>query len=129
MEDVGVDGQRDVGAVVHRKQRAIPRTRLRQHLQGREFLARLQRRAAGLVAELDDVDAPGQRRVGELGEVAACGAGVRAEVKAGGVEAGAAGFGGKGGHSGDRTRELMWRCPHGSPRHGLRGSCRSDRGT
>ncbi len=86
MQHVGAGGQRDVGAVVDRHQRAVAPRRVREHGQQFQFLARLQRpelllAGRALVPQLDDVDPAGQRRVGELGEVAALAPGVGAQIQ------------------------------------------------
>jgi hypothetical protein len=71
VQHVRAGGERDVGAVVHGEQRAVPGAGLGQHLERGQLVARLERAVGTLVAELDDVDATGERGVGELREVAA----------------------------------------------------------
>ena len=83
MQHVGAGGERHVGPVVHREQRAVPGTRLGEHLQRGEFLSSLQGAVRALVAQLHDVDAARERRVGELREVAGAPPRVGAEVEAG----------------------------------------------
>ncbi|GAB3485186.1 hypothetical protein GCM10027521_26400 [Amycolatopsis cihanbeyliensis] len=65
----------------------MPGTGLGQDLQRGEFLAGLQRRAFGLVPQLEDVHPTGQRGIGELGEVATLGPGVGTQVQPGFGEA------------------------------------------
>ena len=96
MQDVGVGGEGEVGAVVDRQQRPVAPRGPAQHREGGELVARLE----ALLAQLDDVDAAAQRRVGELGEIALRGAGVGAQVEPRRPEAGAT-VGAAGG-SGDR---------------------------
>lgn len=74
--------QGDVGAVVDRPELPVPGGDLGEDGQDFELLAALQ----GLVPQLDDVDASGERRVHEVGEVALTGAGVGAEVELRGGE-------------------------------------------
>jgi len=101
VEHVRAHRQRHVRPVVHRQQRSVAGARLGQHLQRRDLSRGFQ--CPGLVAQLDDVDAARQGRVGEGCQVAAGRAGVRAQVQARAVEAGADLVTGEGGHSGDRT--------------------------
>ena len=73
--------------------------RVGQHLERGQLGAGLQRAEAlladrALVAQLDDVDATGQRGVDELGEVAALAPGIGAQVQAGGRRGGSWGLGG-----------------------------------
>ena len=77
MQHVRPGGQRDVGPVVHRQQRAVPPARAGPQLQGGEFGARFQ----DLVSQLNDVYTAGQRRVGELGQIAAIGPSVGTQVQ------------------------------------------------
>jgi len=91
MQDVGNGAAGDVGAVVDRKQRAVPSRRIAENLERGELVAGLHRPEPlladrALVAQLDEVDATGERRIGELGEVVAFTAGVGAEVERGGGE-------------------------------------------
>jgi RimJ/RimL family protein N-acetyltransferase len=83
VEHVGLGRQRDVGAVVHREQGAVPYTRLGEDLKRGELRFGLD----PLVAQLDDVDATSERGVDELGEIAAIVTRVGAEVEAGVGEA------------------------------------------
>ena len=88
VQHVGARRQRDVGPVVDRQQRAVPAGRVGEHLQRGQFVARLQRPepllpGRSLVAQLDDVDPAGQRRVGELRQVTALAAGVGAQIQRG----------------------------------------------
>jgi hypothetical protein len=101
VQDIGPGGQRHVGPVVHREQRSVPGTRLGEHLQRRELLTGLQRAVRALVAQLEDVDAAGERRVGEPGEVAGAAPRVGAEVEAGVGQPRAQGVSVESGH-GDR---------------------------
>jgi len=60
--------------------------RIGEHLQGLQLLARLERTelllsCRSLVAQLNDVDAAGQRRVGEFGQVTALTSSVGAEIQ------------------------------------------------
>ena len=86
VQHVRAGGQRDVGPVVDREQGVVAGAGVREHLQCGELGLRLERTVAALVAQLHDVHAAGQRGVEELGEVPALGAGVGAQVEAGGVE-------------------------------------------
>src|SRR3954462_2574582 len=69
----------DVGPVVDREELAVPRAGVGEDLEVFQFLGRLH----ALVAQLHDVDAPGQDRVQELAKVTLALAGVRAEIDAG----------------------------------------------
>lgn len=79
VQDVGADGVRDVGAVVHGEELAVAACGLGENLEVFELLPRLH----ALVPQLDDVHACGQDGVEELGEVTLPLAGVRAEVEPG----------------------------------------------
>ena len=99
MQHVRPGGARDVGAVVDGQQSAVPARRVPENLQRRQLLARLHGPEAlfadrALVAQLDEVDTSGQRRVGELGKVAALAAGIGAEVEPGGGKTSARGIDG-----------------------------------
>ena len=92
MEYVGTGGASDVGAVVDRQECSVPLRRVGEDFQGRQLSACLQRPEPGFtgrafVAQLDDVHAAGQRRFGEVGEIAALAAGVGAQVQPGAPEA------------------------------------------
>jgi len=80
VQHVGTGGHGDIGPVVHGEQRVVAGAGLGDDLQGGQFLPGLQG-FGGLVAQLDDVHAAGQRGVHELGQVAAVPAGVRAQVQ------------------------------------------------
>ena len=86
VQHVGAGGPGDVGPVVDRQQRAVAARGVGEHLERSELVARLQRSELllarrALVAQLDDVDPAGQRRVGEFGQVAAFPPGVGAQVQ------------------------------------------------
>ena len=94
VQHIGAGRPRDVGAVVDGHQPAVPARGVGENLQRRQFAARLQwaeRPLADrpLVAQLDDVDAAGQHRIGELGEITAFAAGVGAEVQPSVLQCGA----------------------------------------
>ncbi len=69
MKHVGARGERHVGAVVHREQRAVPFARLREDFQVPQLVPGFE----ALLAELDDVHPAGQRRIEELRQVATVG--------------------------------------------------------
>ncbi len=103
VQHVGPRGQRHVGAVVDGEQRVVAAAGVREHLQRRQFVARLQ----PLLAQLQQVHPAAQGGVGELGEVAALAAGVGADVEPGAGEplaAAGAEVGGGGRRGGHRTR-------------------------
>ena len=77
VEHVGPGGQRDVRAVVHGQQAAVPPAGVREHLEQREFLARLQ----ALLPQLHDVHPGAEDGVEELRQVALGPPGVRAQVE------------------------------------------------
>jgi hypothetical protein len=64
----------------------VPRARLGEDLQRGELVPGFERPVGALVPQLDDVDAAGEGRVGELGEVTGAAAGAGAEVEAGVVQ-------------------------------------------
>ena len=78
VEHVRPGGERDVRAVVHGQQPAVPPAGGREHLEQGEFLARLQ----ALLPQLDDVHPGAEDRVEELRQVAPRPPGVRAQVEA-----------------------------------------------
>jgi hypothetical protein len=77
VQHLGTSGQRDVGPVVHRQQRPVAPAGVGEYLQGCQFGTRIQ----GLVPQLDDVHAAGQRRVDELGKIPTCGPRIRTQVQ------------------------------------------------
>lgn len=85
MHYVGAGGPGDVGPVVHREQRAVPSRSVGEDLQRVQFAGGLQWSELPLtgrafVAQLNDVDAAGERGVGELGQITAFTPGVGAQV-------------------------------------------------
>jgi hypothetical protein len=86
VKHVGARGERDVGAVVDRHERAVAAGRVGEHLERFQLGAGLQRSEPlladrTLVTQLDDVHPACQRGVDELGQVAAFPAGVGAQVE------------------------------------------------
>lgn len=77
MQHGGAGGRRDVGAVVHRPEPAVPLGDLTEDAEELELLGGLE----VLVAELDDVDATGVGGVDEGREVSAVAAGIGADVE------------------------------------------------
>jgi hypothetical protein len=77
VEHVGARGQRYVRAVVDRQQAAVPPACGREHLEQREFLARLQ----ALLSQLHDVRPGAQHGVQERGQVTGGPAGIGAQVE------------------------------------------------
>jgi hypothetical protein len=77
VQHVGPRGQRDVRAVVHRQQAAVPAAGGREHLEQREFLARLQ----ALLPQLHDVYPGAEDGVQEPRQIAQGPPGVRAQVE------------------------------------------------
>lgn len=70
-------GQRHVRAVVHGEQFAVPAAGVGEHCEQVEFVSGLQ----VLFPKLDDIDAAGQHRVEELGQVTLSAAGVGTKVQ------------------------------------------------
>ena len=79
MKHVRPGRQGHIGPVVHRQQRAVPTAGAREHLEQREFLARLE----ALLPQLHDVDPAAENRVEELGQVALGASPVGAQVEPG----------------------------------------------
>ena len=84
----GAGGAGDVGAVVDGQQGAVPPRRVGEHLQRRQFVARLQRAqplltGRALVAQLNDVHPAGQRGVGEFGQIATVATRIGAQIEPG----------------------------------------------
>jgi hypothetical protein len=77
MQHVRTGGERDIGTIVHREQRAVALACPCEDFQRSELVTGRQR----LVPQLQDVYPAGQCRVGELGEITALGPGVSAQVQ------------------------------------------------
>jgi hypothetical protein len=89
MQDVGTGRQRQIRAVVDGQQGAVTFGGREQNRQRSELVLGLERPelalAGGvLVAQLDDVDATGQRGLGELREIALVASGIGTQVEASG---------------------------------------------
>jgi hypothetical protein len=93
VQRVGTRRAGDVGAVVDRKQGAMPAGRVRQGFARGQLVARLERAEPlltdrTLVAQLDDVHSAAQRGVRELGQVATLAPRVGAQIQVRGRETG-----------------------------------------
>jgi hypothetical protein len=79
VQDRRADGTGDIGPVVDGEQGAVSFRRRREQFEQPDLVAGLE----SLLAQLDDVDAPGENRVQELFEVAGARPGVGTQVQAG----------------------------------------------
>lgn len=92
MQHVGPGGQGDIGAIVDGQQSAVAACGVGQDLERFEFLTGLKRpelflTRGALVTQLDQVDAAGECRVGEFGQVTAFTTGVGAQIQRGALQA------------------------------------------
>ena len=86
MQHVGAGGAGDIGAVVDREKGAMAPGGVGEDLERRQLVARFERAESlltdrTLVTQLDDVDAAGQRGIGELGQITAFTPGIGAQIQ------------------------------------------------